>query len=444
MKVLRLRDLSLLFSAALFLGGCTIHLGPLDERDEAEPREPSVLPAPEHPQGDEEVLDDAQQARKGEADRYVAEVIYQGAPIVRTIQLPSGDIIDGIDRVLLPAIPYELPQLPGTPGGLPAGGELGLTDIEQVPELAELVATAAPFYRPTFWPYILGETDATSIEDYLDRYQLGGAPSGEARLYAGLVSKAPNRGVSGFMNQFRPEVAPGSFSLLEFTVACPADGPPQEQIGVVISVDRVNGFGKNGDALTDGQPRLHVEYARPKGGQVKYTWDGLDGQFVPNPFRRYRPGQIVPVSEPGGTQVEHLISIFQVPTGDWWIAYQHDLLGYYPASLFAQLSGGACRSAWYGEVARLGRASGFENANGAIKTEMGSGQYAATGPRHAASVRNPLYYDLLWFGIEPEDNDFTVMKPDEPLCYSRTPMQNGIFSLGGPGGKEPGCKWPSP
>jgi hypothetical protein len=64
MKVLRLRGLSLLFSAAVLLGGCTIHLGPLDERDDAEPREPSALPGPEQPQGDEQVLDNAQQARR--------------------------------------------------------------------------------------------------------------------------------------------------------------------------------------------------------------------------------------------------------------------------------------------------------------------------------------------------------------------------------------------
>jgi Neprosin len=444
MKVRPLLVHSLVFSVAVLLGGCTIHLGPLDESDEVEPREPSILPGPEQPQGEEEVLDEAQQARKDEADRYVAQVIYQGAPIVRTIQLQSGDIIDGIDRDRLPRLPYELPQLPGTPGELPSGEELGLMDVDQIPELAELVATTAPFYRPTFWPYILGETDTTSIEDYLDRFQVGGAPSGEAHLYAGLVSSEPNRGVSGFMNQFRPEVAPGSFSLLEFAVACPADGPVEEMIGVVISADKVNGFGKNGKALTDGEPRMHVEYARSKDGQVKYTWDGLDGQFVPNPFRRYRPGQIVPVSEPGGTQVEHLLSIFQTPTGDWWLAYQHDLLGYYPASLFTMLNGGACWSAWYGEVARLGPAPGYENANGAIKTTMGTGRPADAGPQHAASIRNPLYYDPLWFGVEPDDDESLWMTPYKPTCYSRSRRLNGTFYLGGSGGEEPGCQWPSP
>jgi hypothetical protein len=414
------------------LGGCTIHLGPIDESGETEPRKTSVLPAPE-------------------AERYVAEVIYHEAPIVRTVQLPSGDIIDGVDRAWLPALPYELPPLPWTPEELvlPQGVELGLTDVEEFPELLDLVAAAAPFHRPTFWPYILGETDATSIEDYLDRYQVAGAPSRFDRLYAGLQSPEPNRGVSGFMNQFRPEVAPDSFSLLEFAVGCPADGVAEELVGVAISVDKTNPFGKGKQPLTDGEPRLHIEYKSAKVGKPRFRWDGGEGQFVANPFRRARPGQIVPVSALGDTQVEHLIAIFQVPTGDWWIAYQHELLGYYPASLFSMLNGSACRTAWYGEVYRPARSPGFENAKGAIKTEMGSGKLADAGFQNAAYVRNPKYYDLSWFGVKPIDIYPNWNYPYELTCYSRSTLDedasgNSAFLLGGPGGKNPDCQWPSP
>jgi hypothetical protein len=47
---------------------------------------------------------------------------------------------------------------------LPPGVEMGLTELEQSPELVELAATATPLHRPTFWPYILGYApDATSI-----------------------------------------------------------------------------------------------------------------------------------------------------------------------------------------------------------------------------------------------------------------------------------------
>jgi hypothetical protein len=155
----------------------------------------------------------------------------------------------------------------------------------------------------------------------------------------------------------------------------------------------------------------------------------------------------VPVSALDGTHVEHLIAIFQVPTGDWWIAYQHELLGYYPASLFSTLNEGACRTAWYGEVYRPARSPGFENGKGAIKTEMGSGKLADAGFQNAAYVRNPKYYDLLWFGVKPDGSYRNT--PYEPTCYSRSRLDedasgNSAFFLGGPGGKNSACQWPSP
>jgi hypothetical protein len=431
---------ALVFSSIVLGCGCTLRLGPLDDDSGNEPSTTSGLPPPDAPRGDEPVLDDAQQARQAEVARYVAEVLYKGATITRTLTLPSGDIVDGLDRATLPPIPDALPSLPEQLV-LPPGVELGLTELDRVPELLELVATAAPFQRPTFWPYVLGETDATSIEDYLDRYQVGGAPSGVERLYAGLGSKEPNRGVSGYVNQFRPEVARNSFSLIELAVACPAEGEAEEVVGVVISVDKVNRFGDGYPAGADGQPRLHIESARRKGNRIRYDWDGLDGSFVANPSRRHRPGEVVPVSTLGGTQVEHLLSIFQVPLGDWWIAYQGELLGYYPASAFTRLNQGACRSNWYGEVYN-------PNPRSTARTEMGSGQFADADLLYAAYVRNLTYYDPLWFGTEPEDGN--AMIPNVPSCYSRSPLKLGLppwnnyFLLGGPGGRNPECKWPSP
>jgi hypothetical protein len=132
----------------------------------------------------------------------------------------------------------------------------------------------------------------------------------------------------------------------------------------------------------------------------------MDSQFVENPIRIHQPGEIVPASVLDETMVEHLLAIFQSPTGDWWIAYNGDLLGYYPASLFTMLNGGACRSAWYGEVARaiLPQAP----AAGWPKIEMGSGEFAETGLLNAAHVRDPQYYDLTWAGVPTtEDPPFS-------------------------------------
>lgn len=357
--------------------------------------------------------------------------------------LPSGDQLDFIDRNTLPSLPYSLPQLPfgADLSVLPPGIALGLSELEQSAELLALAASATPFHRPTFWPYVMGEApDALSIEDYLARYQVGGAPSTTSRLYAGLVSDQPNRGVSGYMSQFRPEVDPSSLSLMEFAVACPAEGPAEEMVGIVISVDRANGFGPKHEKLLDTEPRMHIEYARPANGPNGYVWDGMDGTFVANPLRLHQPGEIVPVSVLNETSIEHQIAIFQSPTLDWWIAYNGDLLGYYPADLFTLMKKGACRSAWYTEV--YNKFPGQPNT-----TEIGSGLFAEAGLFNAAHIRNPLYYDPGWLPIEPPD--LLSMSPTEPKCYNRSaliqlgpPWDSRFVFFGGSGSKNPGCKWP--
>lgn len=416
-----------------------IHIGTPENSEENKPLPPEPNGSSQAPPA----LDAAQQARKEEAERYTAEVIYKGGSVLASLPLPSGDWIDLLNRTTPPDLPYSPPPLPVGPEAfvLPEGVNLGLTELEQIPEYLELAALAVPFHRPSFWPYILGEApDAVSIEDYLQRYQEGGAPSSSKRLYAGFVSLVPNRGVSGLMNQYRPEVADESFSLIEFSVSCPADGPRQELIGVVISVDRFNIFGVNPQKDQDGEARLHIEYARTVNGKVQYVWDEMDGQFVDNPFRVHQPGEKVPVSLLDASIVEHLLAVFQAPSGDWWIMYNGDLLGYYPASLFNMLNSSACRSAWYGEV--LNR-----KQNEAVLSEMGSGQFAEAGVFKTAYVRNPRCVNLSGFGVEPKDE--YSMIPYEPLCYNRTlltyagaPTYSSFMLLGGPGGKDPGCKWP--
>jgi Neprosin len=441
MRMLRSNPGWVLLVITPLLGGCIIEIGAGHDQSAAGGDTP-----PSGGSGDggggATGLSDAQQARKDEADRYVAQVIYKGATVTKSLELASGDIVDGLERSTFPDVPSPLPPLPFLPTDvtLPPDVTLALLDVDQIPALADLASTAAVFHRPTFWPYILGETDATSITDYLDRYEVGGAPVGN-QLYAGLVSTQANRGVSGYMNQFKPEVAAGSLSILEFAVGCPAD-TPTEMVGVVISVDRYNVGGRNPQGVFDGLPRLHVEYANSKSGKMKYTWDELDGTFVANPLRQVWPGQVVPVSVLGGAQVEHLLTIFQSPIGDWWIAYNQYLLGYYPASAFTLLNGGACESRWYGEVYNP------DPKKGAVKTEMGSGRFAEAGRPNVAYVRRPEFFDTSWLSGEP--TGFIFAKPIEASCYTRStlapdPVSGGqIFNFGGPGGKDPGCKWPLP
>ncbi|WP_170319832.1 neprosin family prolyl endopeptidase [Polyangium spumosum] len=443
---------------AHILSGCVIRFGPLDEDGDGTSvnDERPTLPTPKPPGGgtpapseEEPVLDDAAQARQAEVDEYIRDTIYDGATIVDSFMLPSGDVVDFLDRNTLPAVPYEPPVLPFSQADLtlPPGVELGKSELEQIPQLLALAETATPMHRPTFWPYVLGETDATSLQDYLDRHQLGGEPGGSEHLHAGISVDVPNRGVGGFVNQFRPEVQPGSFSLIEFAVGCPAKGIPQEMVGVAISIDKVNGFGKNNTTLTDNHARLHVEYAitNPSTGKLEYTWDHKDGKFKPNklPHLHY-PGEKVDVSEIGGKQVEHLLAIYQDLMGNWWIAYQGHILGHYPADLFKSLNSQACRADWYGEVARFKPKAPTPWP----ATEMGSGKFPNINDlSNTAYVRNPAFVES--FGlVAPAYSMVLDSLTEQASCYNHSEPQDGtllgdrLLYLGGQGGKAQGCVWP--
>jgi hypothetical protein len=441
----------LLLSLLLGISGCKIVFGPgfgpaSDDdsggsSDNGGDDEAPALPEPNNGYVvDGPGLTPEQQERKREAERYIADTYYQGFTIVRTVQAPSGDIIDWIDSGTLPALHSAPPDVQWSKdlNTLPEGVALAVDELEQFPDLLGPLGST-PYHRPMFWGYVLGETDATSIEDYLDRYQLSGAPASEHRFYAGLALTKQNRGLSGYMNQHQPVVDEKSFSILEFAVACPApkDGPPKELIGVVISVDRANGFNSPGYM----RPRLHVEYIREKDGKRDSAWDIRN--FVRNPGGLYRPGAVVQVSTPGGLQVEHRVDIVQWASGDWWLFYNGQWLGYYPASLFTMLNQGACYGGWYTEVLDMTSPSGGTW----VKTEIGTGQFHnVAGDLRSAWVRQPKYRDIGWIEQDPPVDSF--MEPRNADCYTRSdlldlgPLLGQRFLAGGPGGNNPACTKP--
>ncbi|HZF49397.1 MAG TPA: hypothetical protein VE093_12150 [Polyangiaceae bacterium] len=122
-----------LLACASVGSACTITIGPYDDTGGTAPPKTSVLPDPEGGPADEPPLEEAQQARLEEAEWYTRTVIYKGGEILHSIQLPSGDVVDFLNRDTLPAV-YELPALPFTLE-LPPGVELGLTELEQIPEV---------------------------------------------------------------------------------------------------------------------------------------------------------------------------------------------------------------------------------------------------------------------------------------------------------------------
>jgi hypothetical protein len=441
-----MRTLLKLFPAAIacLLPGCVIVLGdgvgPGDGSGEVASTSsssggdghPSMLPEPEEWRVDAPFLTPDQQNRKLEADAYIANVIYKGRPIEKTVQGYSGTIYDYIK---VPPLDIEIPDIQGLLPGAPSDGiQLGLTEVEKYAELWGPVDSTV-FVRTDFSKYIMEDTGATSVEDWLDNYVIQGIPNDPNRLYAGLNIPAANKGVFARINAFAPEVEKGSFSVIELAVACPAEGVHTEMVGIMLTMDWVN---------YDVPPKLSVdvEWQRVTNGVKEGSYGRAGGYFTEPWIRATDVGAPVDqerISVRGGEQWEHALMIVMNPAGDWLFSYNYEILGYYPGSMFKTLNKGACRAHSYAEVYNPHPSQGW------ARTEMGSGQFPNAPPGHVAWIRQIRYFDANYWPMEPPSDDVALWsKPHDPVCYDRLPLANQgsagpVMMFGGPGGKDPVC-----
>jgi hypothetical protein len=131
-----------------------------------------------------------------------------------------------------------------------------LTEFDVYPELRGPEGTV-PVLRPDFLGYVLGKTDAISIEDFITRHQVQGMPSGQNRLYEGIARRVANISASSLVNAFGGTIENGTFSLLEMAVVNSGPNPSttHEQVGIAISRDNAN-FPQFKDSLV----RIQVEF----------------------------------------------------------------------------------------------------------------------------------------------------------------------------------------
>ncbi|KAH8891622.1 hypothetical protein GQ53DRAFT_781835 [Thozetella sp. PMI_491] len=148
------------------------------------------------------------------------------------------------------------------------------------------------------------------------------------------------------------------------------------------------------------------------------------------------PGSVfTPLSVIGGAQqnlhVEYLL--FQ---DNWWLAVEERWIGYYPASLFSNVSsdpasttlaGGSDDIRFYGEV--------YNSETTLTTTDMGSGEFASAGYGRAGYILNMTYRDIQNIS-RPYNGVFNDTAPDrythEAHLLSGTSM--GSYALiGGPG-----------
>ncbi len=395
------------------------------------------LPAPENPVGDLVVLNDDEQTRKAETEAYIAKVIYQGRAIEKSVQGPSGAIYDYLRLPEPDILPPDISSL------LPAppidGMQLGMTEVERYAELWGPVG-ATVFTRPDFSKYIMEPDGATSVQDWLDNHVIPGIPDDPYRLYAGLDIIEPNRGIFARVNAFKPEVEKDTFSVIELAVACPAVGPAEEFIGILIGADWKN---------YQVPPTLDLTVER---------WRYVSGMMQEGGYGEYHSGFVAEKIRPmdvggpleqfsviGGEQWEHALLLIMAPNGDWWFFYNFQPIGKFPAALFTKLNQGACRAQVYGEVYNS------HPENGWVKSEMGSGRFGSTAANDVAWVRQVRYVDVDGpFIYEPTKDNFAYWsQPYHTPCYDRSALTyqgsaGPIMYLGGPGGKNPDCAQKKP
>lgn len=115
-------------------------------------------------------------------------------------------------------------------------------------------------------------------------------------------------------------------------------------------------------------------------------------------------------------QVEFCHGVIQDPaSGNWWLQFNDEIVGYWPRSLFNSLKNAADAIDWGGEIIWDG------STNTSVFTDMGSGEPAALGYERAAYQRN-----LQYVGIDNALHDVTDLQVKH---FFFTPQKNSFVSL---------------
>lgn len=246
--------------------------------------------------------------------------------------------------------------------------------------------------------------------------------------YASSRQLVTNFGAEGYLNVWQPfALFPNETSIAELSVS--RGSAPKQTIEV--------GWHVLGRIYGDFTIRFFIYYTT--NGYVS-EGNGVGGYNQTFPewvqvSKTVFPGaKISPVSIPGGTQYDGFVKI-QLFNGNWWIKFQSEWVGYYPAMLFLPtgLKSQAARVSFFGET--------FDDALilGMTPTDMGSGLFPGinTWQKSAAYMRN-LSFQSTAGGAIAKYAPSSVTQTN-PACYKAVGNFNaadawGIqFYFGGPG-----------
>ncbi|KAM6598795.1 hypothetical protein CsatA_018404 [Cannabis sativa] len=138
-----------------------------------------------------------------------------------------------------------------------------------------------------------------------------------------------------------------------------------------------------------------------------------------------------PISNYDGKQIFINVTIEQhKESGEWWLTFQNEAIGYWPNSIFTRLGNGANSLCWGGEIVN-------DEPNGHhSETQMGSGHFPDEGYTKSSCFTNVMYKDD---SQTFKDADNLTTYVTKPLCYDikvvndNTAGQGTHFFYGGPG-----------
>ena len=427
-------------SDALPAKGCHMDQAEDESDQHLKDRDAQVSPSKENCDTDRVVND--QERRKME--KYLAEFVRK-EDIVRSLKLPSGEIIDCVDIYKQPAMRHlgmEKHELQLKPSGDPSdrSAEMEIEPVrEEDPRLKSkkgpqiikqeyLLAQeqcpekSVPIRRLTM--------DILKNFQTLEQFRKKNPPhlvDGPTNLhqYAHAYRSGDNWGAQSLLNVWSPYTERADeFSLSQIWVVR-GSGDDRETVEA--------GWQKYRDLYGDYRPRLFIYFTPDNygdGGCYNLTCDA----FVQVSNSVYIGGGFTNISQhPHPSTAWEFALRWQKDgtTGHWWLKYGDTWVGYYPRSLFDSngLRDKAAKVDFGGEIID-------EQPNGRhTKTDMGSGHFPNDGFGYAAYHRQIRYITTsnVW-GTHPSLTDTRT----DSDCYDISVSNSSgswerYFYFGGPG-----------
>ncbi|KAH9576767.1 hypothetical protein CY35_01G181200 [Sphagnum magellanicum] len=237
-----------------------------------------------------------------------------------------------------------------------------------------------------------------------------------AFAYIPIVDPPSYEGTEVIINVWEPHVGPSDFSLAQLWfmntgISFPVNSPNYNILNTIEAGWQAD------DYQSTGCYNLNQDCTADSPGFVQVSNKVLIG------------GSIYPTSSLGSTQYEIKLLVFKDhASGNWWLQFNDEIVGYWPSSLFNSLKNAADAIDWGGEIIWDG------GTNTSVFTDMGSGEPAALGYERAAYQRN-----LQYVGIDNALHDVTDLQvaTEAPLCYTAVAGHNkpwgSFFYFGGSG-----------